>query len=125
MEELRRDLKKKRMKQEQLRNIAEKVTAVPSGMPGAPISDPHRKESVYTKLLELEQEIDLEVDKLNTMESTLYHNLLKLPDMRYLHLIEGRYIECMSWDELAEHLGYSRRYTFKLHLKALDEMKKF
>ena len=44
-----------------------------------------------------------------------------LPDERLVHLMELRYLDSYSWEEVAAALGYSPSQTFKLHRAALQQ----
>lgn len=48
--------------------------------------------------------------------------LNQVDDPRYLELLTMRYIELTDWVTIADHLGYSLRYAFKLHEEALAEV---
>ena len=37
-------------------------------------------------------------------------------------LIKMRYVEGINWDEIAERLGYSETYIYRLHKKALEAL---
>ena len=38
-------------------------------------------------------------------------------------LLKLRYVEMLKWDDVAKRMGYTRRYTVKMHLRALEHVK--
>jgi DNA-directed RNA polymerase specialized sigma subunit len=60
-------------------------------------------------LIELKAEIE---SKINSVENLKLRELLKC-----------RYLDFKSWEEIAYLNGYSWRHVFRLHEKALDEIK--
>ena len=87
-----------------LNELATKVTTVYSDMPHSPNRNTSRMEETIAKIIDLESEI-------NNVE-----------DEKYRILLELRYINQMSWEEIAVHLGYDLRYTHKIHGRALQKV---
>lgn len=46
----------------------------------------------------------------------------KIDNERDNELLSRRYISCQLWEEIAEDMNIERRYVFRLHNKALDEL---
>lgn len=43
-------------------------------------------------------------------------------DLKYRSVMELRYLECMSWREVAQSLHFSHKHVFKLHGEALRRL---
>lgn len=48
----------------------------------------------------------------------------RINDQRYRIILVERYIACKSWGAIIKDLGYERRYTLKLHYRALVALSK-
>ncbi len=76
-----------------------------------------REKELKEKLKELEQDYeDIEI-KLNNIFD-------QLPDKRHATILKFRYINNLSWEDIAERNNFAVSYTYKLHNKAVDELSK-
>lgn len=49
--------------------------------------------------------------------------IVNIPDEIESSIIHMRYIELLSWEEIADQLGYSRSQVSRIHNKALESLK--
>ena len=57
------------------------------------------------------------------LQVEIYTILVRVPDV-YGDLLIERYIHCKPWEDVADHIGYSLRWTYELHRRALEMLKK-
>ncbi len=106
----------------ELRSLAAKVTV-------SPFSESHAK-GTYTdrvgrttaRIVDLENEINQEIDKLVDLKIKIRDLISALPDGLYRTILERHYILNESWEKISEKVGYSRRHISRLHDKAIDEL---
>ena len=82
--------------------------------------------SDYIVLLEaLEEQLQAklhdELKKLRTVQNLIW----QMPQSTKRTLLALRYLDGLSWLEVARRLGYSTRNVFRLHDAALDECRRF
>lgn len=80
-------------------------------------------ENVIIKIVDYEQEINKDIDKLIDMKDNARRAINKV-DGVYGTVLEMRYLECMRWEEIAYRLNYGIRHVYKLHGQALSKIKK-
>lgn len=101
---------------------ATKITATISQEPKASSSGDQIQRCV-DKICELREEISQEVDKLRQRRQQIEAAIRTLEDERYRDLLWYRYIEGMTWDEIAVKMYYSRMQVCRLHGRALNKIK--
>ena len=81
-------------------------------------------ENAVCKLIDLEKDLDAEIDKL-VDETRLAERLIKsLEDKRHRDVLRFRYLNCWSWERIAEEMNYERSWILRLHGFALIEIEK-
>lgn len=107
--------------QSRWREMALKITPVLSQTPGggesgSPIERP------MDKVLEIDAEINREIDELQTVRQEIRAALDQLEDESLKLLMEYRYIDGLTWEQVAEKMHYSWRHTCRLHGEALAKI---
>lgn len=110
---------------ERLKAIAEKVTVdftqeKVSG--GKATTSP--MEDATVKLIDLSHEINNDIDKLVDLKREILDVISQVEDVSYQLVLEMRYINNKSWDDVARCMGYDRRTIFRIHGKALKEIER-
>ena len=105
-----------------LNELATKVTTVYSDMPHSPNRNTGRMEETIAKIIDLESEIDRDIDALVDLKREIQTVINNIEDEKYRVLLELRYINQKSWEEIANQLGYDLRYTHKIHGRALQKI---
>ena len=103
------------------REKAMRITPVLSPVPGgggsgSPIERP------MDKVLEIDAEINREIDELQIVRQEIRAALNQLEDENLKLLMEYRYIDGLTWEQIAEKMDCSRQWVFSLHGKALQKI---
>lgn len=71
------------------------------------------------KIVDLQAVINSEIDKLVDLKNEARQLISKLKDYRYEAVLTAYYINHMTWEQVAVHLGYDLRWIYRLHGQAL------
>lgn len=104
--------------QSRWREKAMRITPVLSPVPGgggsgSPIERP------MDKVLEIDAEINREIDELQIVRQEICAALNQLEDENLKLLMEYRYIDGLTWEQIAVKMNYSYMQICRLHGKAL------
>lgn len=77
------------------------------------------QESNIIKLIDLENEINAKINRLIEYKSKMHDLINSVDNTLYRAILTDRYINCKTWDDIAEELGYSRMQIYRLHEQAL------
>lgn len=104
--------------QSRWRERALKITPTLSQAPGgggsgSPIERP------MDKVLEIDEEINREIDELQIVRQEIRATLNQLEDENLKLLMEYRYIDGMTWEQIAVKMHYSYMQICRLHGRAL------
>ena len=107
--------------QSRWREMALKITPTLSQTPGggesgSPIERP------MDKVLEIDVEINREIGELQIVRQEIHAALNQLEDENLKLLMEYRYIDGLTWEQVAEKMHYSWRHTCRLHGEALAKI---
>lgn len=80
--------------------------------------DPHK----FDRLAEYKEEIDRQIDNLLAVKTEIITGIAKLEDGRHREILMGRYIENLTFEEIAVRIHYSYKQTCRLHGRALLKM---
>ena len=108
--------------QRRWRERALKITPILSQAPGGSESG-SPVERPMDKVLEIEEEINREIDELQTVRQEIRAALNQLEDENLKLLMEYRYIDGLTWEQIAVKMDISWRWSIKLHGKALGKIK--
>ena len=106
-----------------LRSLATKYTSTITGMPHSK-SDTCSMENSIIKLIDLENEINAEIDKLVNLKEEIMKVIKCVDKLEHRMILEKRYIDFKSWDRIASEMFFNRRYVHKLHGRALENAAK-
>ncbi len=109
--------------QESIRALAERVTVDFSKervSGGSSSTSP--MEDATVKLIDLSNEINEYIDRFIYLKREIQDTINGVGDMRYKLILELRYINNKSWDDVSRDIGFDKRYTMKLHGRALNEV---
>ena len=108
--------------QSRWREMALKITPVLSQAPGGGESG-SLIERPMDKVLEIDEENNRESDELQTVRQEIRAALNQLEDENLKLLMEYRYIDGLTWEQIAVKMDISWRWSIKLHGKALRKIK--
>ena len=110
---------------ERLNALATRTTTAFSDTPHACEPDPGRHEDIIIKILDLEDRIKVEMDKLMALKSEIVHTINQVSSVEQKAILEKRYLCFLPWEEVAKETHYSIQHVFRLHgyaLKEIDEI---
>ena len=102
-----------------LRDLATRATSTLSDAPVGGSRNNHRMEDIIAKMIDLENEINGDIDRLVDLKRGIVAAIKSVPDPDHQVLLELRYLCFRSWGEIAADMRYSKDYVFELHRKAL------
>ena len=108
-----------------LHDLATKATVTYSDMPKSPNRSGSRIEDAIIKIIDLEDEINKDIDRLVDLKTDITHLIKNLDSHEYQIILEQRYLYFKSWEQISVDLGYSIQHTFRLHDAALTELERF
>ena len=83
-----------------------------------------RVENAVHKLMELEEDLNKEIDKL-VDEVRLAERLIdKLEDSRHRDVLKFRYLNGWSWEKIVSEMNYEKSWVLRLHGEALVRFSK-
>ena len=118
--QIRREIERKQMRMETLRRFAEHLTSPLREVRVKSTPDPTRMQALLAEAADEEKQLPLLEAELEQALAAAAIMVSTLPDERLVHLMELRYLEGRSWEEVAAALGYSPSQTFKLHRAAMS-----
>lgn len=84
-----------------LHDLATKATSTLSDMPGSATRNVHRMEDVIVKIIDLENEINTEIDRLVDVKREITRLITEIPNPEEQTLLELRYLCFKSWEQIA------------------------
>ena len=78
-----------------------------------------RQEDVICKIVDLEEEINVEIDRLVDLKREIREVISGVHNLEYQTLLELRYLCFKSWEQIAVLMNYNCNYVFDLHKRAL------
>ena len=105
-----------------LHDLATKATATLSDMPGSPTRNTHRMEDIIIKILMLENEINNDIDHLVDLKESILAVIKAVDDEECRLLLEKRYLNLESWEDIAAEMCTGIDNIYRLHNKALKKI---
>ena len=112
-------------KLEQVAELRRKAQTVCSGSSdGTHSSTPYdRIGEITARIVDLEREINEDIDRSIDVQRGILSAISTVPDERLRHLLELRYINCLTLEETARRMDYSYKQICRLHGKALLQIR--
>lgn len=117
-------IKSKSEQIQSLNELATKCTATLTGMPRNPNHGGSTMADAVCKIIDLQNEIATDMDRLVQIKKDIVDVIAKVDDVKFRILLEKRYLCGETWEEITVSLYHNRRWVFRLHDKALDEVQK-
>ena len=105
-----------------LRNLAAKATSTLSDAMPSGTRNIHRMEDIIMRIIDLENEINADIDRLVALKREIVSTLKSVPNLEYQILLELRYLCFKPWEQIAVEMGYGIDNVFRLHQKALKDL---
>lgn len=109
---------------DRLNDLATKATASITGMPKAPVCEGSALESTVVKIIDLQNEINADIDRLVDLKREVMDVIGQLEDPKERLVLEKRYLCYESWEQIAADMHYSVQNAFKIHDAALEKIEK-
>ena len=102
-----------------LNELATKATGTLTGMPRSPSPSPSRMEDVIAKIVDMQEKINADIDRLVDTKAEITEVIRSVENDDYRNLLELRYLCFKEWEQLAEEMHFSLRWTYTMHGRAL------
>ena len=106
-----------------LNDLATKATSTLTGMPRNPNHATSTMEEAIAKIIDLQAEINRDIDTLVDLKRDLSATIKAVGNTEYQTVLEKRYLCFQSWEQIAVEMGYDLRWLYRIHGKALDEVR--
>ena len=80
--------------------------------------------STVDKIVDMQAVINAEIDRLVNLKEEARSKINQLKDTRYVSLLTDYYINCKTWEQVAEDMEYDLRWIYRLHGRALQSFSK-
>ena len=108
-----------------LRELAVKATSTLSDTYSSGNGNKQKMEGVIVKIIDLENEIDEEIDRLVDLKQEIVSMIKQVKNPEYQTLLELRYLNFKTWEQIATEMQYSIQHIFRIHNKSLSLLKIF
>ena len=105
-----------------LNELATKCTATISDMPGNPNRGGSRMADAVVKIIDLQEEINRDIDKLVELKREIMEVIRAVPNVEYQTVLEKRYLCFSAWEQIAVDMNYSIQHIHRMHSAALNEI---
>lgn len=105
-----------------LNELATKVNTTLTGMPKNPNRATSTMADVVTKIIDLQQEINSDIDRLVDLKRELVTVIKTVENAECQTLLELRYLCFKTWEQIAVDMNYTVRNIHLLHKEALQSM---
>lgn len=105
-----------------LHSLATKANSTLTDMPGSPNRNIHRMEDIIVKIVDLENEINDDIDKLVDLKAEITKVIKQVDDLELQSLLEQRYLNFRTWEQIAVDMGYNVRHLYRMHDQALKKV---
>ena len=104
---------------QQLRALAARRTAVYGRERAGGSCAPDSRMDVVARIVDAERELDAQIDRMIAMREEIQATIARVSDERMRVLLELRYLNGRTWEDVAEQMNYTTRNIYNLHSAAL------
>lgn len=105
-----------------LNDLATRCTSIFSDMPRNPNRGGSKIEDCVIKIIELEESIKKDIEKLVDLKSEIMAVIKAVPNVEYQTFLEKRYLCFITWEQIAVDMNYSMQHIHRMHSSALKEI---
>ena len=105
-----------------LRETATRATATLSDMPHSATPNIHSMEDVIVKIVDLENEINRDIDRLVDLKAEARRMIAQLEKPEQQLVLELRYLCYKEWGEIMQELNRSEPTIYRIHGEALKNI---
>ena len=106
-----------------LNDLATKCTSTLTGMPRNPNRASSTMADAVGKIIGLHNEINRDIDRLVDLKREIVTVIKAIENPEYQTLLEKRYLCFLTWEKIAVDMGYDLRWLYRIHKRALDEIR--
>ncbi len=106
----------------ELRDIATKITVSYSDMPRNPNKGNSKIENPLVKVMDLQAETDKTLMELLDLKQDIIKRINEMEEPELQMVLTFRYVNCLPWNKISEHMGCSVDNVYVLHRKALGKI---
>ena len=103
-----------------LRSLAQTVSSFTGNEPVVHTRNVTQLEDTVIKIMEQEQELNAEIDRLVDLKREIMDVLDEVKDMNFRLILEKRHLCFESWPQIGEEMGHTDRWAQTKHLMALQ-----
>ena len=118
-------IKSKLQQVDSLNELATNCSMTLTGMPRNPSASNSRMAEAITKIIDLQNEINHDIDTLVDLKREIMGVIKAVANPDFQTLLEKRYLCFITWEQIAVDMNYSMQYTFRIHEKALKEIEAY
>lgn len=86
--------------------------------------NPNQLSGLVAKMVDLENEINMEIDKLYSLKNDIMRSINLIDNKDYQVLLNLRYLNFLTWEEIADKMWYNVRHIYRLHKQAIKIFKR-
>ena len=105
---------------ESLNSLAAKATTTFGNEPVSGSRDVHRREAVICKIIDLQNEINDDIDRLVDIKREVHRVKESVPGVDLRTVLELRYLNFQKWEQIAVSMHYALRTVHYIHDKAIE-----
>lgn len=118
-------IESKLMQIESLKSLAARVTSVFSDIPHSSTPDNQRLEKTIAEIIDLENEVIIDIGRLINLKRKINSAINSVDNPEHRTLLEMRYLNFMTWKQIATKIDCDVRHIYRLHGQALVKIKKY
>ena len=96
-------------------SVTQHISDMPGGGPRQDMGD------IVAAMADMERELKDRLTELARLQMGIMARICQIEDGRYRRLLVLRYVDGLSWEDVANRMSYSRVQIFRLHGQALLE----
>ena len=108
---------------ESLNDLARKAGCAISGMPRNPDRAVSSMANAVERIIDLQAEINADIDRMVGLKTEIMKVIRQVDDPEFQTLLEKRYLSFHTWGQIAVDMGYNVRHLYRIHDRALLEIK--
>lgn len=105
-----------------LNALATKATSTLTDMPKHKSVSTSSLEDIVVKIIDLQQSINQDIDTLVDLKREIIQVIQAVDDKELQTLLEKRYLNYCSWEQIAVEMKYSIQHIYRLHSRALSKI---
>ena len=113
-------IKSNKAELERLRELSTCISSPAAGGTSRGNAPGDRVGNIATRIADLEAQIQQDIDYYITVKSDIHNAIERITNRDERLLLRMRYIDGMTWEQIAEKMHYSVSGIYKLHKKSIN-----